>query len=98
MNEPQYLSDLRKHLDAIEYGDVVVKIKRVSHRTVEMTPVSVETVKRNTTQEYLKDLVLFIQALERNAHSGKVTLELDWKQGTINTLGYHTETKKEYRK
>lgn len=97
MNTAKYLIDLRDHLETVPYGDVTVSFKRVNHKTVEMIPSTVETVKHESVEEYLKDLILFIKALERNEHSGHVTLEIDWKRGSINTLGYHTETKKEYR-
>ncbi len=93
-----YLSDLRRLLDAMEYGDTTVRFKRVKNRTVEMITDSVETAKHTTNEEYLTDLVLLVKALAQNEHSGVVRLELDWKKGTINTLGIHTETKKEYRK
>jgi hypothetical protein len=93
-----YLSDLRKHLDAIPFGDTTVGFKKHDNKLVEMTLNTVETSKHPTNDEYLKDFILFVRALESNHHSGKVTLELDLKRGTINTLGYHTETKKEYRK
>jgi len=96
-NDAKYLTDLKKHLDTVEYGDITVSFKRVNHKTVEMIPSTIETVRHEDTEDYLKDLILFIRALEKSEHTGKVTLELGWKKGTISTLGYHTETKKEYR-
>lgn len=95
---PKYLKEIRESIDSTPYGEVSFSVRRVGNITVEVIHSGVETVKRPSNEEYLKDIVLFIQALERAEHSGKVTLEVDFKQGTISTLGYLTQTKKEYRK
>jgi hypothetical protein len=99
MNEAKYLLDIRSLVDSIEYGVISIPvIRRVNNKTVEVTTSSVETVVRETLKDYQTDIILFLNALTKNEHSGKVTLELEWKNGTIRTLGYHTETKTEYRK
>lgn len=95
---PKYLKEIREVIDTVPYGEVAFSVRRINNVTVEVSHHAVETVKRPNTEEYLKDIIIVLQSLARDGHTGKVTLELEYKQGNINTLGYLTQTKKEYRK
>lgn len=95
-NLPTWLQELRSYIDAIPYGDVDLRIKRVRHKTVEIETTSEETVRYEDNQEARKDLDKIVTELVERRFNGDVHIKLKLKNGDIRLLGVFNNNHRKY--
>jgi hypothetical protein len=84
---PKWERDLRAHIETVPYGDINVQVKRVNHKTVEITTVAQETLRYVDNQEALRDMARLIENLATASFTGELELKVKMVNGEIRLLG-----------
>jgi hypothetical protein len=97
MQKQKWLQDLESYVDAIPYGEVSIpSIKRVNRKVVEVQTVCSETLRYNTNEEALKDIVQFLGGLITDQVQGTVEFRVDLKPGLINLITIKNTKRTDY--
>jgi hypothetical protein len=84
---PKYIKDIYEYIESINFGEADVHIKRIDHRTVQLSTLSEETLRYVDNAEAVKDLINMVQRLVEASFSGEAHIKLEMKDGNIQLIG-----------
>lgn len=88
---PKYIRDLHSYIEAIPYGDVTVSIRRVNRKSVEIVTAGVETLRYESNDEAIADVVAILKSLMDSNYSGKAHVECEYRDGNIKIVAIHDQ-------
>lgn len=94
---PKQMRELATYIESIPFGEVDIKVRRVDHKTTQITTVAEETLRYVSNQEALQDLDILVSRLIDSSFSGDAHVKLEMKDGQIRIVGIITQKQTNYR-
>ena len=93
----QWVKDIESYVDGIPYGEVSIpSIKRVNRKVVEIQTICTETLRYNSNEEALTDIVQFLRGLIEDQMRGDVEFKVNLKPGLINLIEIKNRKRTDY--